>query len=315
MAKKVWKGKNLLGLEELSADEIIHILDTAESFREISTRSIKKVPVLRGKTVINLFFEPSTRTRTSFEIAEKRMSADIVNVSALGSSLTKGETLIDTVKNLAAYKIDILVMRHSASGAPHMLAKILNASIVNAGDGLHEHPTQGLLDIFTMRQKKGRIEGLKVAIVGDVLHSRVARSNIWGLSKLGAEIILVGPPTLVPREFEAMGVKIVHDFDDVIGEVDVINMLRIQIERQNKNLFPSLREYSDLFGLDERRIKKIRPDAIVMHPGPINRGIEMSASVADGPFSVILDQVTNGLAVRMAVFFLVNGGSKIRSVL
>jgi len=315
MAKKVWNGKNLLGLEELSAGEIIHILDTAESFREISTRSIKKVPVLRGKTVINLFFEPSTRTRTSFEIAEKRMSADIVNVAVLGSSLTKGETLIDTVKNLAAYKIDILVIRHSASGAPHMLAKRLDASIVNAGDGLHEHPTQGLLDIFTMRQKKGKIEGLKVAIVGDVLHSRVARSNIWGLSKLGAEIILVGPPTLVPREFEDMGVKIVHNFDDVIGEVDVINMLRIQLERQNKNLFPSLREYSNLFGLDDRRIKKIRPDAIVMHPGPINRGIEMSASVADGPFSVILDQVTNGLAVRMAVFFLVNGGSKIRSML
>lgn len=315
MAKKVWNGKNLLGLEELSADEIIHILDTAESFREISTRSIKKVPVLRGKTVVNLFFEPSTRTRTSFEIAEKRMSADIVNVAALGSSLTKGETLIDTVKNLAAYKIDILVIRHSASGAPHMLAKKLDASIVNAGDGLHEHPTQGLLDIFTMRQKKGKIEGLKVAIVGDVLHSRVARSNIWGLLKLGAEIILVGPPTLVPREFEDMGVKIVHNFDDVIGEVDVINMLRIQLERQNKNLFPSLREYSNLFGLDDRRIKKIRPDAIVMHPGPINRGIEMSASVADGPFSVILDQVTNGLAVRMAVFFLVNGGRKIRSML
>ena len=315
MAKKVWNGKNLLGLEELSAGEIIHILDTAESFREISTRSIKKVPVLRGKTVVNLFFEPSTRTRTSFEIAEKRMSADIVNVAALGSSLTKGETLIDTVKNLAAYKIDILVIRHSVSGAPHMLAKRLDVSIVNAGDGLHEHPTQGLLDIFTMRQKKGKIEGLKVAIVGDVLHSRVARSNIWGLSKLGAEIILVGPPTLVPREFEDMGVKIVHNFDDVIGEVDVINMLRIQLERQNKNLFPSLREYSNLFGLDDRRIKKIRPDAIVMHPGPINRGIEMSASVADGPFSVILDQVTNGLAVRMAVFFLVNGGSKIRSML
>ncbi len=315
MAKKVWNRKNLLGLEELSANEIIHILDTAESFREISTRSIKKVPVLRGKTVVNLFFEPSTRTKTSFEIAEKRMSADIVNVAVLGSSLTKGETLIDTVKNLAAYKIDILVIRHSASGAPYMLAKKLDASIVNAGDGLHEHPTQGLLDIFTMRQKKGKIEGLKVAIVGDVLHSRVARSNIWGLSKLGAEIILVGPPTLVPREFESMGVKIVHNFDDVIGEVDVINMLRIQLERQNKNLFPSLREYSNLFGLDDRRIKKIRPDAIVMHPGPINRGVEMSASVADGPFSVILDQVTNGLAVRMAVFFLVNGGSKIRSML
>ncbi len=315
MNKFVWKRKDLLGLEELTADEIIHILDTSKSFYEISTRAIKKVPVLRGKTVVNLFFEPSTRTKTSFELAEKRMSADIINVSTSGSSLTKGETLIDTVKNLAAYKIDILVMRHSVPGSAHMLSKILEASVVNAGDGAHEHPTQGLLDIFTIRQKKGRIENLKVAIVGDILHSRVARSNIWGLTKLGAEVILVGPTTLVPKHFESMGAKISHNFDDIIGDMDVINMLRIQKERQKKNLFPSLREYSDLYGLDERRVKKIKKDAIIMHPGPINRGVEMSASVADGPFSVILDQVTNGLAVRMAVFFLVTGGRKGKGIM
>ena len=306
----VWKRKNLLGLEELNAEEIRLILDTAESFKEISTREIKKVPTLRGRTIVNLFFEPSTRTRTSFELAAKRLSADTVSISASTSSVVKGETLKDTARNIEAMKIDMIIMRHSCSGAPDMLAKTISSSVVNAGDGAHEHPTQGLLDLFTIREKKGKIKGLKVAIVGDILHSRVARSDIWGLKKMGAEVILCGPPTLMPPEIEKMGVRVSYDLREVIKEVDVVNLLRIQLERQERNLFPSLREYAVLFGLNKDVLKGAKKDLVIMHPGPINRGVELSADLADGPYSVILDQVTNGIAVRMAVLFLLLGGHK-----
>ena len=306
----VWKRKDLLGLEELDAEEIKLILDTAESFKEISTREIKKVPTLRGRTIVNLFFEPSTRTRTSFELAAKRLSADTVSISASTSSVVKGETLKDTARNIEAMKIDMIVMRHSCSGASDMLAKTISSSVVNAGDGAHEHPTQGLLDLFTIREKKEKIKGLKVAIVGDVLHSRVARSDIWGLKKLGAEVILCGPPTLMPPEIEKMGVRVSYDLRKVIKEVDVVNLLRIQLERQERNLFPSLREYAVLFGLNKDVLKGAKKDLVIMHPGPINRGVELSPDLADGPYSVILDQVTNGIAVRMAVLFLLLGGHK-----
>ena len=301
----VWTRKDLLGLDDLSAQEITHILDTAESFKEVSTRSIKKVPALRGKVVALLFFEDSTRTRMSFELAASRLSADTLLFTAAGSSVAKGETTLDTARNIEAMGVDIFVIRHKQSGAPHMLARKLRASVVNAGDGQHEHPTQALLDIFTIRQRLGRVEGLKVAIVGDIAHSRVARSNILGLRKLGAEVVVVGPPTLVPSAIKSMGCQISHDLDEVLGQVDVINMLRIQFERFGSNLFPSVREYSRFYGLNADRLKRCRKDVLVMHPGPINRGVELTSDVADGPNSCILQQVTNGLAIRMAVLYLV----------
>ncbi len=306
----VWKSKHLVGLDELSGEEITFILDTAESFREVSTRSIKKVPALRGKVVGLLFFEDSTRTRMSFELAASRLSADTVLLTSKGSSVTKGETTLDTVRNVEAMGVDIFVIRHSQSGAPHMLARKVSASIINAGDGSHEHPTQALLDIFTIRQRLGGVAGLKVAIVGDIAHSRVARSNIIGLRKLGAEVVVVGPPTLVPTAIAAMGCEISHSLDDVLGEVDVINMLRIQFERFGAGLFPSVREYSRLYGLDAERLARCRKDVLIMHPGPINRGVEITSEVADGPNNCILQQVTNGLAVRMAVLYLVSQAAK-----
>ncbi|MBA7510382.1 Aspartate carbamoyltransferase [subsurface metagenome] len=302
------KNKDLLGLEYLDKEEINLILETAKPFKELFTRSVKKVPPLRGKTVVLLFYEPSTRTRISFELAAKRLSADVLNISASTSSVAKGESLIDTAKTLEAMKADFVVIRHSMSGAPQILARTISASIINAGDGTHEHPTQGLLDMFTIWEKKGRISGLKVAIVGDILHSRVARSNIWGLNKMGAKVYVVGPATLIPPKIEQMGVKIFYDLDEIIDELDVINILRIQIERQKENLFPSLREYNEIFGITDERLKRAKKDLLVMHPGPMNRGIEISSSVAEGSRSVITEQVTNGIAVRMAVLYLLAGG-------
>ena len=302
-----WTRKHLLGLEDLSADEINIVLDTAESFREVSTRKRKKVPTLTGKVVVMMFVEPSTRTLTSFSLAARRLSADVVSFSPGGSSLKKGETLVDTAKNIQAMGIDIIVIRHSSPGAPHLLARELDVSIINAGDGPHEHPTQGLLDIFTIRDKKKRIEGLTVGIVGDIKYSRVARSNIWGLTKLGARVIVVGPATLIPPGIEKLGVEVCYDLDKVISECDVINILRIQLERQQSGLFPSIREYARVFGLNSERLARAKDDLLIMHPGPMNRGIEITPEVADGPHSVVLDQVTNGLAVRMAVLYLVEG--------
>lgn len=303
----IWKRKDLLGLEDLSAEEIELILQTADSFKEISLRPIKKVPTLRGKTVVLFFFEPSTRTRMSFELAAKRMSADIVNIQTSASSVVKGETLEDTVKNIEAMKVDIIIMRHSSSGAPLILTRAILPSVINAGDGSHEHPTQGLLDIFTMRERKKKITGLNVSIIGDIAHSRVARSNIWGLTKLGAKVTVCGPATLIPLEMERMGVKVTYDIRDAIEGADVINVLRIQLERQNQNLFPSIREYAARFGLDADKMKYAKRDVLIMHPGPINRGVEITPDVADGPYSVILEQVTNGIAVRMAALYLVSG--------
>jgi len=299
-----WTHKDLVAIEDLSAAEINHVLDTAAAFKQVGTRDIKKVPSLRGKTLINFFVEPSTRTRTSFELAAFRLSADVVNISVSTSSLTKGETLKDTARNLEALHADIIVLRHSSAGASKFLAERLCASIINAGDGAHEHPTQALLDVFTMREKKGKIEGLHVAIVGDILFSRVARSNIHALLKLGARVTLVGPSTLVPREFERIGVAVTHRIDDVLEDVDVVNLLRIQHERQRQEYFPSLGEYTTFFGLTKERAARLKPDAIIMHPGPINRGVEIDSDIADSGRSVILEQVTNGLAVRMAVLFL-----------
>jgi aspartate carbamoyltransferase catalytic subunit len=305
-----WNRKHLLDLESLTAEEITHVLDTAREFKAVGERSIKKVPALRGKTVVNFFVEPSTRTRISFELAALRLSADVINFSAEASSLKKGETLRDTARNLEALNADVIIIRHSASGAPHFLARFLNAHVLNAGDGSHEHPTQGLLDLFTIREKKGRIEGLNVTILGDILYSRVARSNIWALSKLGAKVTLCGPPTLVPKIFEsfAPNLRVTWNIDDALKGADVVNLLRIQHERQKASMFPSTSEYAALFGLNEARMAKVGPDVLIMHPGPINRGVEIDSSVADGPQSVILEQVTNGLAVRMASLFLVNGG-------
>ena len=302
-----WTKKDLLDLYDLSRDEILHILNTAEEFKKVSQRNVKKVPALRGRTVVNLFVEPSTRTRVSFELAEQRLSADIINMNADVSSFRKGETLLDTLKNIQALQADIVVMRHQATGAPNFLARELNMGVVNAGDGAHSHPTQALLDIFTIREKKGRIEGLNVVIVGDILHSRVARSNVWGLIKLGANVTFAGPATLVPREFEKIGVRVCHNLKDALAEADVINLLRIQLERQQRGYFPSLGEYSRFFGIHPETLRYIKKDALIMHPGPINRGVEIDSEVADGPQSVILEQVTNGLAVRMAVLFLVAG--------
>ncbi|MBI4354173.1 MAG: aspartate carbamoyltransferase catalytic subunit [Candidatus Omnitrophica bacterium] len=304
-----WTKKDLLGLRELSADEIRLLLATAESFREISLRPIKKVPALRGKTVVNLFFEPSTRTRTSFELAAKRLSADILNIAASTSSMTKGETILDTIKNLEALKVDIIVIRHAAAGVPQMIARHARASVINAGDGAHEHPTQALLDLLTIQEKKGRIEGLQVTILGDLAHSRVARSNIWGLTKLGAPVTVCGPPTLMPAQMEQLGVTVTFDVNEAIRHADVLMLLRIQHERQEVTLVPSLREYRLRYGIDRDRLKFAKPDVLIMHPGPINRGVEIDSSVADGPHSVILDQVTNGVAVRMAALYLVAGAS------
>ena len=303
-----WNRKHLLDIESLSADEIQTVLETARAFKAVGERAIKKVPVLRGKTVVNLFVEPSTRTRISFELAAQRLTADIINFSAEASSFKKGETLKDTARNLEALNADIIIIRHSASGAPHFLARFLNASVINAGDGAHEHPTQALLDTFTILEKKGRIAGLNVTILGDVLYSRVARSNIWALTKLGANVTLCGPSTLVPKIFEQMGCRVTHNVDEAIENADIINLLRIQHERQRKSMFPSLGEYTSLFGLNKSRLEKVKPDALIMHPGPINRGVEIDSEIADCSRSVILEQVTNGLAVRMAVLFLVNGG-------
>jgi aspartate carbamoyltransferase catalytic subunit len=302
-----WQRKDLLGIRELSAEEIVFILDTADAFKEVGTREIKKVPALRGKTLVNFFVEPSTRTRTSFEIAAIRLSADVINISAASSSLTKGETLKDTAKVLEANHVDIIVVRHSSSGAPQFLAERLTSSIINAGDGAHEHPTQALLDLYTIREKKGTVAGLHVVILGDILFSRVARSNIFGLLKLGARVTLVGPSTLVPREFEKLGVAVSHEIDKVLPTADVVNLLRIQHERQRKEYFPGIGEYIRLFGLTEERAKLLKPDCLIMHPGPINRGVEIDSELADGPQSVILDQVTNGLAIRMAVLYLCGG--------
>ncbi len=302
-----WTRKDLLGLRELSAEEINLILDTADAFKQVGTREIKKVPALRGKTLINLFIEPSTRTRTSFELAAFRLSADVINISASSSSLTKGETLRDTARNLEALHADILVLRHSSAGSAQFLGKRLRTSVINAGDGAHEHPTQALLDLYTIREKRKSIAGLHVVIIGDILFSRVARSNIFGLTKLGARITLVGPSTLVPREFEKLGVAVSHKLDDVLPEADVVNLLRIQHERQRKEYFPGIGEYTRLFGLTKQRARLLKPDCLIMHPGPINRGVEIDSEVADGPQSVILEQVTNGLAVRMAVLYLCGG--------
>jgi aspartate carbamoyltransferase catalytic subunit len=298
-----WTRKDLLSLEELSKEEIELILKTAESFKEISSREVKKVPALRGKTIANLFFESSTRTRTSFELAAKRLSADIVNFSSQGSSTSKGESLRDTAKNIEAMHVDTIIMRHSSSGSAEYLARTVRAGVINAGDGIHEHPTQGLLDIFTIRERKKTLEGVKVCLVGDILHSRVARSNIWGLKKLGAKVRVCGPPTLIPPKIESLGVEVFYDLDKAVRDQDVLNILRIQLERQQGAFFPSIREYAAEYGITREQMKKAKPDVIIMHPGPINRGVELSAEVADGPQSVILDQVTNGVAVRMAVLF------------
>jgi len=302
------KHKDLLGIEYLDKEEINLILETARPFKELFTRSVKKVPPLRGRTVVLLFYEPSTRTRTSFELAAKRLSADVLNISASTSSVAKGESLIDTAKTLEAMKADFVVIRHSMAGAPQILARTISASIINAGDGTHEHPTQGLLDMFTIWEKKGKLSGLKVAIVGDILHSRVARSNIWGLNKMGAKVYVVGPATLIPPRIEDMGVKVYYDLDEIIDQLDVINILRIQMERQKENLFPSLREYNEIFGITDQRLKRAKENLMVMHPGPMNRGIEISSSVADSSRSVITEQITNGIAVRMAVLYLLAGG-------
>jgi aspartate carbamoyltransferase catalytic subunit len=301
-----WQRKDLLGLEELSREEIEAILATAESFKEVSKREIKKVPALRGKTVVNLFYEPSTRTRISFEVAAKRLSADVINVAAEVSSAKKGETLIDTGKNIEALKADIIVVRHSASGAAAMLAKHLNINVVNAGDGWHEHPTQALLDILTLKEKLGKIQGLCVCIVGDIGHSRVARSNIWGLVKLGAKVKVCAPKTLMPPEIEKMGVEITYDIEEGLRGADAVNVLRMQFERDERTAFPQQLDYFKNYGITKERLQKASKDIIVMHPGPINRGIEMSSEVADGRNSVILEQVTNGIAARMAVLFLIS---------
>lgn len=303
-----WDHKDLLGTRELSREEILFILDTADSFRDISRRDIKKVPTLRGKTVITLFYEASTRTRISFELAAKRLSADAVNISASTSSYVKGETLIDTGKNLQAMQPDVTIIRHSMPGAPHMLAKALQSSIVNAGDGAHEHPTQALLDLFTMREKKGAIDGLKIAIIGDIAHSRVARSNIFALAKFDTEVTVCGPPTMIPPHIDDLGVKVEYDMQKAIAGKDVIMMLRIQKERGGISYIPSIREYARLYCLKEEHLSRVKKDVIIMHPGPMNRGTEISDAVADGPYSVILNQVENGVAVRMAILYLLLGG-------
>ena len=306
----IFNHKDILGIEQLSVDDINLILQTAESLKEISQRDIKKVPTLRGKTIIHFFHEPSTRTKTSFEIAAKRLSADTVSLSSSGSSMVKGESLIDTAKNIQAMNPDIIVLRHASSGAPHLLSDKIPASIINAGDGTNEHPSQALLDMFTIKEKFGRIEGLKIAIIGDIEHSRVARSNMIGLKKMGADVTISGPPTMMPHNIESFGVNVVNNPSEAILDKDVIMVLRIQLERQSKTLFPSLREYSNHFGINEKAFQKIKEGAIIMHPGPVNRGVELSSQVVDSPYSVILDQVSNGVAVRMALLYLLIGGTR-----
>ena len=302
--------KDLLGIADLSPEEISLVLDTAEAMKEVGSRPIKKVPALRGKTVVNLFFEPSTRTRTSFEIAEKRLSADTLSVAIGTSSVVKGETLADTALNLEAMSPDMIVLRHFSSGACHLLSRICRSSIVNAGDGTNEHPTQALLDALTIRERKGRLRGLKVAIVGDLLHSRVLRSNIHLLTKMGADVWVCGPPTLVPAGIQRLGVRVTSNVDEAVADADVVMLLRIQLERMEGAYFPSLREYFQVFGMTEARLRLASPDVMIMHPGPMNRGVEIASEVADGPCSVILDQVANGVAVRMAVLYLLAGGAE-----
>jgi aspartate carbamoyltransferase catalytic subunit len=310
VAEVGWTRKDLLGIAELSAAEIELVLDTAESFREVAERPIKKVPTLRGKTVINLFFESSTRTRSSFEIAEKRLSADSLNFSSAGSALSKGESLVDTAMNLQAMAPDLIVIRHAHPGAPHLLARRLKAGVINAGDGAHEHPTQALLDAFTIRQHKGRIAGLRVALVGDIEHSRVVRSNVHLLTKLGAQVTVAGPFTMMPAAIERLGVGVAHTLEAAIAGADVVMMLRVQLERQGRTRFPSAKEYFRLFGLTAERLAGAKDDVIIMHPGPMNRGVEIDSAVADGPYSVILEQVANGVAVRMAVLYLLSGAGR-----
>ncbi|MEO6445761.1 MAG: aspartate carbamoyltransferase catalytic subunit [Gemmatimonadaceae bacterium] len=302
-------GKDLLGLEELSAGQIQLLLDTAEPFKEISLRAIKKVPTLRGSTIVNLFFEASTRTRISFEFAEKRLSADTVNVQSSGSSVSKGETLVDTARNLEAMKIDMVVIRHASSGAARFLAQRIESNVINAGDGMHEHPTQGLLDMLTLRDHFGRLAGLKVCICGDVLHSRVARSNIWGLTKMGAEVAICGPRSLLPNAVESMGVTVFRRIEEAIEWADALNILRLQLERMQAGYIPSLREYNRVFGVTREKLDRAPREVLILHPGPMNRGVEIDSDVADGPHSVILPQVTNGVAVRMAVLYLLAGGN------
>jgi aspartate carbamoyltransferase catalytic subunit len=301
------RSRHLLGIADLEPDEIALVLDTAEAMTEIAARPIKKVPTLRGRTVVNLFFEPSTRTRTSFEVAEKRLSADTLSIAVAQSSVTKGETLLDTVRNLEAMAPDMIVMRHGSSGAPHLLARLCRSVIINAGDGMHEHPTQALLDAFTIREHKKRLDGLKVAIVGDLVHSRVLRSNVQLLNKMGAQVWACAPATLMPTDLPRFGVRATSSIDDAIADADVVMMLRIQHERMHGHFIPSTREYFTLFGLTPERVGRAKPDVIIMHPGPINRGVEIDSDVADGPYSVILEQVTNGVAVRMAVLYLLAG--------
>lgn len=315
MKKKpfIWKRKNLLGLRNLSAEEITHILDTAEGFEQVGTRSIKKAPALRGKVVVNLFFEDSTRTRISFGLAASRLSADVIEFTKKSSSVSKGETLLDTAKNLESMGVDIIVIRHGAGGAPKFLSRNIKSCVINAGDGFCEHPTQALLDTYTIRKMKGTLKGLKIGIAGDITHSRVARSDIYAMTKLGAEVTLIGPPTLMPASVDKLGVKVSYSLDNVLEDLDVINMLRIQFERLGVNPFPSVKEYSHRFGLTAERMKKAKPDILVMHPGPINRGLELESQVADGANSVILQQVTNGVAIRMAVLFLVNQAAMVNT--
>lgn len=301
--------KDLLGLKDISLDEMDLIFETAEGMKEVFSRPIRRVPALVGKSIVSLFYEASTRTRTSFDMAAKMLSASTTNISASTSSMVKGETLLDTARNLEVMGADAIILRHSMAGSPHLLSKNVKASVINAGDGFNEHPTQGLLDIFTMREKKGPLKGKKVLIVGDIAHSRVARSNIWGLKKFGAKVTVVGPPTLIPKDIEKMGVNVSFNLKEEIKDADVINVLRIQLERQKKCMFPSLDEYVKFFGINSEMLKRAKKDVTIMHPGPINRGIELSSEVADGPFNVILDQVTNGVAIRMAVLFLLLGGN------
>jgi len=305
--KNKWTKKHLLGIEELSPEEIQIILDYAERFKEVLARPIPKVPALRGKTIVNLFSEPSTRTRSSFELAEKRLSADSLSLAASSSSFKKGESLIDTAKNIEAMRVDMIVMRHSSAGAARLVSEHVNGSVINAGDGMHEHPTQALLDIFTIKEKLGKIKGLNVSIIGDIAHSRVARSNIWALKKMGANVTICGPKTLIPRQIDEMGIKVTYDIASALKGADAINVLRIQLERQERGLFPSIREYIKHFGITKEVLEKhAKKEVLIMHPGPINRGIELSQDVADSEYSVILDQVTNGVAIRMAVLFLLN---------
>ncbi len=313
MSAPVTFGKDLAGLQELSVDQITTILDVAEPFKEISERPIKKVPVLRGKTIVNLFYEPSTRTRVSFEFAEKRLSADTVNISGSGSSLEKGENLVDTARNLEAMRIDMVVIRHNASGAAHFLAERIASNVINAGDGQHEHPTQALLDMLTIRDHTGGLAGTRVCIVGDILHSRVARSNIWGLTKLGADVAICGPPTLIPQGIEELGVQVFRRVEEAVEWAEVLNILRLQLERMEAGYIPSLREYNRVFGISTARLERAPREILILHPGPMNRGVEIDSDVADGPHSVILEQVTNGVAVRMAVLYLLAGGSPERA--